>query len=641
MINRKLHSYFFCIVFIFCDLYSWAQKIEVKHVITHPGITIVTDPSSGINYYRQWGVFPGKEESIRKIILNLTLGHPDSLPIAHWDYLDLIKIRRAGGENSKDLNWEIARMLTPYGSIFGKEWKWTWRVDVTDFSLFLRDSVEIEYGHSGYEPNTVGWSLTLDFEIVKGKEVVKPISVIPLWSGSFKYGDPGNDIEKGLSPRDFVTGKETAISRFRINHTGHGMDQPKGCSEFCSRWREIVLDGKVIDHTGLWKNCGNNPLYPQGGTWIYDRAAWCPGDLQQPWIYDLNTKPGTHTLDINMEPYTATSDINAYENITSWLIVCSSPLSSCDAAIENILIPNREPNFSRFNPAIRQPVVVIRNLGSKPLKQLQITYGTKGFGKKTYQWKGNLSFNTTDTVTLPGKVEFIKGENTFEVSLKTIGSRDAWLVDNVLSVPFNSPKELPEKMVLQFLTNNKPEENDIVILDISGKEIFSRKHESLEARKLYTDTLYLQEGKYQLSLTDAKGDGLEFWYEAESGYGYLRLLTPDGRLLHSFEPDCGDGQFLAFSTSPDFRADTAVNNCSFVLFPRRVSDLINLDFHSDRPAQAEVVLTADGKPVETHKYTSLKQAKLTFNLSYLKPGRYIMEVLVDGESRFKRRFNKD
>ena len=26
-----------------------------------------------------------------------------------------------------------------------------------------------------------------------------------------------------------------------------------------------------------WKECADNPVISQGGTWIYDRAAWCPG----------------------------------------------------------------------------------------------------------------------------------------------------------------------------------------------------------------------------------------------------------------------------------------------------------------------------------------------------------------------------
>ena len=29
----------------------------------------------------------------------------------------------------------------------------------------------------------------------------------------------------------------------------------------------------------IWRDdCGEVALYPQGGTWVYDRANWCPGD---------------------------------------------------------------------------------------------------------------------------------------------------------------------------------------------------------------------------------------------------------------------------------------------------------------------------------------------------------------------------
>ena len=27
----------------------------------------------------------------------------------------------------------------------------------------------------------------------------------------------------------------------------------------------------------VWTECAGNPVYPQGGTWVYDRAGWCPG----------------------------------------------------------------------------------------------------------------------------------------------------------------------------------------------------------------------------------------------------------------------------------------------------------------------------------------------------------------------------
>jgi len=619
-----------------------AQKPGIIHAITHDRTTIVTDPAKGEKAYPAWGIFPSKDVSIRRILMHVTLGCPDSLPCAHWDYLDHITIKRAGGKNSKSLNYELGRMLTPYGSIFTAGWNWTWTVDVTDFAMVLRDSIEIEYTHSGYETPAVGWALTLDFEIIKGPEVLHPLSVVEMWKGNFRYGDTTDPIEKKLTPVSFQKLPEANLVRFRIQQTGHGMDEPRGCSEFCSRWRDITYDGKLIDHTNLWKNCGDNPLFPQGGTWIYDRAWWCPGNLQPADIVDISPSKGTHTVGITMEPYSATANIQANEAIASYLVQYTGPIARYDAAIETIMVPNNDQNFRRSNPAGFNPVIRVRNLGSENLKSLLITYGTEGFPKRTFAWKGNIGFNETATVILPGDIDQKPGINTFTVTIsKPNGKKDAWNGDNTLGSAFLPPPVLPQKMVLQLLTNNKPGENEIKILDNKGNLAFHRKPSELSPRTMYYDTLNLDTGTYALVLSDSAGDGLEFWYEVESGYGYMRLLSMDGRLLHDFESDCGDGQFFSFSTSPSFSIDTTTTQYAFVLFPRRTSGIINLDVHADKAGTMEVKITSDGVVVQQHYYKSVKQNQFTYDVGYLPNGRYIIEVLIDGESKFKRRFNKE
>jgi len=622
--------------------YLFAQKPETIHVITHQRATIVTDPALGEKEYPAWGIFPAKDVSVRRILMHVTLGCPDSLPCAHWDYLDHITVKRAGGLNAESLDYELGRMLTPYGSIFTPKWNWTWTVDVTDFASVLRDSVEIEYMHSGYETPTVGWALTLDFEIVKGPEIVHPLSITRMWEDKFRYGDPAEDIEKKLSPLSFQTAAGATMSRFRIQHTGHGMDEPRGCSEFCSRWRDILFDGKVVDHTNLWKNCGDNPLYPQGGTWIYDRAWWCPGNLQAADIVDIFPSKGTHTFDLKMEPYTATANIQANEAIASYLIQYVGPTAKNDAAIETILVPNNDPNFSRSNPAGFNPMIAVRNLGKENLKSILITYGTEGFAQKTFSWKGDLPFNKTVIIALPGDIDHKPGNNTFSVNLsKPNGRKDSWDGDNKLSSTFSPPPVLPLKMVLQLLTNNKPGENEIRIFDNSGKIVFTKKPSDLKPKTMYYDTLGFDQGTYALLLSDSAGDGLEFWYEVESGYGYMRLLTLDGRLLHDFESDCGDGQFYAFTASSDAVTDTNTTQYAFTLYPRRTNGIINLDVHADKSGAMEVKITSDGVLVQQHYYKSVKQNRFTYDVGYLPKGRYIIEVLIDGESKFKRRFNKD
>ena len=228
-------KYFLFIILIALNINVIGQNAKNIHVITHNRTTINTNAKLGEKSFKKWGVFPKTNDPVRKIIMHVSLGYPDSIPIAHWDYCDNIMIRRQGGVNGAYQDYEIGRMLTPYGSSYTKGWHFDWEVDVTDFTKILRDSVEIEYRHSGYEPESVGWALTIDFEFITGPQVVKPLGITKLWQGQFRYGDPKDDIKNKLTPITFTTVSDASIGRIRIQQTGHGMDAPKGCSEFCSR----------------------------------------------------------------------------------------------------------------------------------------------------------------------------------------------------------------------------------------------------------------------------------------------------------------------------------------------------------------------------------------------------------------------
>lgn len=628
-------------LFLLISSIGYTQKPTINHVVTHNRTTIVCDAQKGSKAYAKWGVFPSEKLSIRKIVMNVTLGSPDSLHTAHWDYLDHIRLRRKGGVKGKSLDYELGRMLTPYGSVYNKGWSWKWKVDVTDFSPFLRDSVEIEYTHSGYEDKTVGWALTIDFEIVSGPPVVVPLGITPLWNAGFKYGDIKEKIEDNLLPISFESISGAAISRIRIQHTGHGMDEPKGCSEFCSRWRDLKVDGVTVDHRNMWKDCGGNPLYPQGGTWIYDRAYWCPGDLQLPDIIDVKTAQGKHTISLEMEPYVATGNVQAVENIASYLFQYSPPKQKLDVAIDQIIVPNNEQQYSRLNPASFNPHFVIRNLGSQNLRSVKVVYGTEGFPKETYQWKGDLKFNETAEIIIPGKINSKAGKNNYTVTLsKPNGRKDAWVGDNEMTVSFDAPEVLPVNFVLQFLTNNKPKDNTVFLIDSKGDTIFHKLPANLEINTLYKDTIKLKEGKYELGLADSGGDGLEFWAEPQNGDGYLRIFDLDGDLVHAFESDCGNGEKLSFTASPNFVADTSHPKYAFSLFPRLVTSKTELSVVSNKPSQMMVLITVNGVVKEKQEYPSVKNGLFSYDLEKMPKGRIVLEVFMDGVSKFKGRLNK-
>ncbi|OKL40055.1 peptide-N-glycosidase F-related protein [Pontibacter flavimaris] len=612
---------------------------DTLNVVTHNRLTVVTDPSQGNNYYKAWGVFPSKVEDIRSIKLKLRLGCPDGMRCADWDYKDHITIRRTGGVKGESQDIEIGRMLTPYGGAFGKEWTFDWEVDITDFSLLLRDSVEIEYNHTGWEPNEDrGWTVTMDFEVVKGKPAWEPISIQKIYDGAYRYGDPANPIENALKPTTFTADKNAAFARLRVVQTGHGMDKPDNCAEFCSKFREVYFDEKLIDRRDIWKKCGENPLYPQAGTWVFDRADWCPGDLMQPDLFDLPVKPGTqHAVDINMEAYTS-SDPSADEYITAYLIQYKKPAAKNDVAITDIIRPSLKDAHRRQNPANVQPQIVVRNMGAAPLTSMQISYGTKGFSKKKYNWTGNLQPSGYTIIALPGEIESNPGQNTFEVELqRPNGKKDKYAADNKMNSTFEAVPRHGGTVIVYLMTNNQPEQNSYVLQDSKGKVLSERAAGSLKANTLYRDTVQLTIGKYEFILQDSGGNGLEFWANPRGGRGKVRLLNQDGAMLQDFESDFGSSVRYAFEVGTPVAPVT--DQTSFGLYPTRTNDSTTFDYYANLPHDVVVQIVTDpgDEVVLEKKYEQLKEGVFSYDLSQHPKGRFYLKVYVDGEEKFKKR----
>lgn len=503
--------------------------------------------------------------------------------------------------------------------------------------------MEVEYVHSGYEPDKLGWALTINFEIQTGPPVADPLSVTELYKGQFPYGDKNDPIENYLKPVRITFADDAAFGRIRIQHTGHGFGPPDGCSEFCNRWREVIFNGKVIDRTDLWKDCGSNPLYPQGGTWVYDRGHWCPGDLQNPDCYDVKASPKESLIDIDMMPYVDfIGEVDGKEAITAYLIQYKQPNRRFDVAMEEIEAPTSKQLYGRCNPSVFRPVIRFRNVGSEPLKEVEIKYGTKGFKSKSYKWTGHLDFYEETTLVLPGPIEFGEGENVFEVELvKPNSKKDQWISDNIMSSTFKSLKTLPLDFVVAYKTNKKPQENRLFIINEKQDTVYRRNPQQCKPDMLYTDTIHLKPGVYEFELTDEGGDGLEFWAEPQQGYGYLRFLDTEGNILHHFISDCGNGQFLAFKATPEAKLDSTVSQNAFFIYPRRTRDKLELDAFLKNPQKLRVQFTADGIPVETHEYTDFKSGTFEYNIGYLPKGRYVVEIYVDDVLVHKDRINRD
>jgi fibro-slime domain-containing protein len=88
--------------------------------------------------------------------------------------------------------------------------------------------------------------------------------------------------------------------------TGHGAGDAQ-CAEFCTHQHRLTVNGTKFDKTyeiksgadgqdGCARRVSEGVTPNQGGTWFYDRAAWCPGWRVEPWVQDI-----TDALDLKGE----------------------------------------------------------------------------------------------------------------------------------------------------------------------------------------------------------------------------------------------------------------------------------------------------------------------------------------------------
>ena len=607
-----------------------------ENITSHKQEIIVTDPSKGENSYKRWVTFPSKDKEIRQVMLNLTFECPNNMRCADWDYVDHIKVR----PKNDTVSYEIARMLTPYGGRFQEDWQFDWKVDITDFSPILRDSLEVDYIHTGYEDNkTRGWKVTVDFEITYGKPVAEPLALYKIYDGKYSYGDKTDPIENHLVPMTLKANTKSTFGKLKIQQTGHGMDA-NGCGEFCDKYRQVLFNGEVIDTKQLWMQCGDNPLYPQAGTWIFDRANWCPGYLLQPDEVSFDTNPGKEfTIDLNMEPY-KTEEPSAKELLVAYVLEYGKINADHDVTLVDIIAPSNEKIHSRQNETGTLPLIRFKNNGKNNLKSFVVNYYLEGQKPKKFSWKGDVPFGETALLTLPEEIFSDKKTTRFFVELKRPnGKRDGFEGDNAKSSVYTTPNILPVSSIIYFKTNNKPGQNSYSVTNGYGKEVFKKDSLELKPNTVYLDTLTLPEGNYTFKVSDKGGDGLEFWFKSKDGRGDVKLLDTLGQAIQHFNSDFGSHIIYNFRVKPgaNYHLD---NEPSITMFPARTEGPVTLDYFANDPKDVEIIITQqedESKIVETHTYLNFKKGTFTYDLSYLPKMRYYIKVVIDGKEVFKNR----
>ncbi|MBS1652453.1 MAG: T9SS type A sorting domain-containing protein [Bacteroidetes bacterium] len=535
-----------------------------------------------LNYYNNFDTvvtFPNGSKTYRNILMYFTLGEyncpPASTYCHQWDYTVINYVL-----TSTDTT-ELSRLITPYANTgvprFPSTWTQRYVYDVTDYSSKLQNSAKIRILYSGYSG---GFTANIKFAFIEGVPERNVKAIQNLYRGSYTFGNPSNPISSNVTVKNFTAPAVFQSAELKYCITGHGSDNTTQCCEFASHTYSVMLNGSQVAQQAVWRNdCGFNQLYPQGGTWLYDRANWCPGDAVSKYSHLLPglTASSNYSLGVSFDTYTTTGNYGSY-TMDGHVVYYGPYNHTTDAYLKDVIAPNNFEWHFRENPSGSIPRVKVHNNGTANINSLTFNYGVKDSVFQNYTWTGTLSPQADSTIALPALNTLLNISMTASSSVNTFiaritnvnGAADEDTTNNIQRTNFNNAPNYPSKFVIQFKTNSEgvsginmnPSETSWIITDMNNNTLYSRTNANVNTT--YNDTVNLPPNAfYKLAITDLGCDGLHWWvWDQNPSYGvtagYLVLKKIGSNVLYpmngysysgTYNNDFGCGYSQYFTTN--------------------------------------------------------------------------------------------
>ena len=568
----------------------------------------VTTDQVNLNYYGDFDssvTFPDGTDSYREILLTCKLGQydcPSEEQYCHqWDYTVKIELL------TEDGSIELGRFITPFATSgwprFGSDWEQPYVFDVTDFYPLLQGDQDIRIHYSGYSG---GFTAELEFAFVEGIPPHNVVGIEQAYQVEHTYGDSNDPYNDYLSTFTGNAPQGTESARMKVIITGHGNDD-NGCCEFANHYYNVLLNNSTIAEQEIWRSdCGENDLYPQGGTWIYNRSNWCPGLEVSPIYHDLsNISAGdSFNLDVEFENYNGSGSLGSYD-YNGIVFYYGEMNSSIDAEVSAIIAPSNDPHYFRDNPSGSIPKIEVRNTGEEPITAINFSYGVQDSIQQNFAWTGNILPLEKEVIEFPNlttltniSIEQLEGLQQFNVEILTVnGQTDGNSENNLKSSEFETAPNWPSNLVARLQTSNlgangyfnqSPTDVSWEITDMDGNVIASRTNADVST--LYNDEVEITEpGFYKLKLNALFCYGLNWWvlenYPAYQA-GYFRMTDqndtnlPLNNYTYSGTPhdDWGCSYTQYFSVGEETLEIEKQELMTFNIYPNPAKNFINVNF---------------------------------------------------------------
>jgi hypothetical protein len=533
---------------------------------------------------------------------------------------------------------EILSFVTPYGKglDLGVEGK-TWYFDLTDFTPLLQGNKRLMMTGGVWQEE-----LDIDFLFIVGSPPRDVLEFRELWQGSARAGQASiaainSDVR--FWPTRVPLHPQGDHFKVRATITGHGAQ-----GEFHQNGGTIphFFTANHANNKATWtitRDCSMNPVFPQGGTWVYDRQGWCPGEPS--FTKEINITPWVTPGDSALLDYGCGSPQSSggdYRYLVAMQLVTYGQMNhNLDAAIEDVVKPSDKVLHSRKNPPCGSPVVLVKNTGATAITSVEIEYWlNNATTKQSHTWTGNLASMASSTIELPSNNLWLHGyqhqDNVFHAEITRInGTPDDYSLNNTFASPFTVAEKIPQQFVVEFRTNNMPQHNSYKIIDETGATMPGASNLTA-ANTFYRDTFNL-DGCYTLVVTDLGKDGLQWWANPSQGSGFVRLKRTNGTLLKQFQSDFGGGFEYSFTTLSPTGIEKPEQAETYTLYPNPAGDLFYLV--GPNLQNARITLTdLTGRTAQS--FVTYQNSSVIVHTNHLPHGIYLLIIETATQRSVKR-----
>ena len=647
--------------FIFIS-FSWLLQAS-------PGDTTIVKAHQKVDMtwyrsYRAWAQFPDANHSYHKILLRYDMGCASG-GCSDWDYTTLVNILHPTGLLDSNVQridtistnplvvdtvwnvfpekerYELGKVITPFGGNLANSWSRRFYFDVTDYYSMLRDSVELEVFFQGWSS---GFSASLEFVLIEGTPPREVLQLQNLYRGRFTYRDAQTFESNSMPERSVQIHDSTQHTSLRMAPSGHGFVNSLNCAEFCKKDYIVNVNGTEITRQLMWRDdCGANGLFPQAGTWLFDRANWCPGDRVIIYNHDLSAHlpKGNNRIDVDVEPYSYTvpsGETPATYNMSAQLIQYGKYNHQYDLELTDILKPSAEDEYARLNPVCGEALIRVTNKGAQDINQFKVVYGIRGSSSwQEYTHNGLLASMQSLEISLPlDSIAFwttYRPEVQFRARVELpSGKNDEVPFNNSLDANVVLPAQYPANLALQLRTNGKGNETFWELRDSEGKVLHSG--DNLASSTFYRDTFNLKPGCYEFFVGDRDEDGLMF-FANNDGRGSVALQNAGGNFFFK-QYNANFGSFISdhFTVGYGIGIEESLHYPPLAVdvYPNPVVDQVAIENFTGKTMEASL-FTVTGKRVMR---LEIRDGYNTYRLHHLAPGMYQLVMELEGRTEHRK-----